>query len=396
MFNIPLGFKNAVCQQLITCFPVWCIHFSDVDVLVNVCEVLLSPGLLENLLSLHSNKEPPTNTTHKRNRKKRNTSSETANVQSSKPGRPSIVEKFPTVVEIASEFIKTHGYAAHVRRREGVASTPGVSLNNIRHHLLDNVPGLKEHGISVNTIARLMNPPRRKTIAAERYKGLIAARVPGKKNCYREDSPDQHYLFARVAYRRELAARFPDEFAMFSCDDMNKIKVGPLAVSRYHQVERFFPTEDTPNYPDHDFPVPGYHLIPSGYMRIVAPVDVSPSNEYILEPSLNDYTAVDSNNSEVDPQSPQTINLDDSEQSNVPDPCTIIDLTEESDPELQQFVSNDEPVLSHHTLSDSYYCDTNQSHPQASTASTQVRGQIEQYPLIVMVELQLMPDCKDQ
>jgi len=39
-----------------------------------------------------------------------------------------------------------------------------------------------------------------------------------------------------VAYRKELAAMFPDEFAMFSCDDMNKIKVGPLAVSRYHQV----------------------------------------------------------------------------------------------------------------------------------------------------------------
>jgi len=105
---------------------------------------------------------------------------------------------------------------------------------------LDNVPGLKEHGISVNTVACLMNPPRHKTITAEQYKGLIAACVPGKKNCYHEDSPDQHYLFAQVAYCRELAARFPDEFAMFSCDDMNKIKVGPLAVTRYHQVERFF------------------------------------------------------------------------------------------------------------------------------------------------------------
>ena len=69
---------------------------------------------------------------------------------------------------------------------------------------------------------------------------------------------------------------------MFSCDDMNKIKVGPLAVRRYHQIERFFPAEDTPNYLDHDFPVPGYHLIPSGYMQIVSPVDVSPSSEYIF------------------------------------------------------------------------------------------------------------------
>ena len=59
---------------------------------------------------------------------------------------------------------------------------------------------------------------------------------------------------------------FPDEFAVFSCDDMNKIKVGPLAVSTNYQIERFFPTEDTLNYPNHDFPVPGYHLIPSGYV----------------------------------------------------------------------------------------------------------------------------------
>ena len=67
-----------------------------------------------------------------------------------------------------------HGYAAHVCRREGVASTPGVSLNNIRQHLLDEVPGLKEHGISVNTVARLMNAPRRNTIAAVKLKDVIA------------------------------------------------------------------------------------------------------------------------------------------------------------------------------------------------------------------------------
>ena len=94
------------------------------------------------------------------------------------------------------------------------------------------MPGLKEQGISINTVALLMRPSRRKTIVAAQYKALIAARVPEKKNCYRED---QHYLFARMAYCRELAAKFPDKFAMFSCDDMSKIKVGPLAVSRYHQ-----------------------------------------------------------------------------------------------------------------------------------------------------------------
>ena len=84
------------------------------------------------------------------------------------------------IVETASEFIRSHGYAAHVRRRESVASTPGVSLQDMRH-LLEKVLGTKEQGISINTVTHLMNPPMRKTIAAVRYKALIAARAPEKK-----------------------------------------------------------------------------------------------------------------------------------------------------------------------------------------------------------------------
>ena len=63
---------------------------------------------------------------------------------------------------------------------------------------------------------------------------------------------------------------FSEECAIFSVDGMNKIKVGALAVSRYHQIQRYFPTEDAPNVPDHDFPIPGYHIIPSGYMRLTS------------------------------------------------------------------------------------------------------------------------------
>ena len=102
--------------------------------------------------------------------------------------------------------------------------------------------------------------------------------------------------------------------------------------------------------------------------------DISPSNECIFELSLNDYTAVNSDDSEANPQtflSTETITLDDSEQTNVlsdPDPL-VIDLIDESDPEPQLIVSSpcdggvvstsegepvsspeSEPVSSHHTL----------------------------------------------
>ena len=87
---------------------------------------------------------------------------------------------------------------------------------------------------------------------------------------------------------------FSSECAIFSCNDMNKIKVGALALSRYHQIERFYPTEDAPNVPDLDYPVPGYLLIPSGYMCLLHKDGVSVSDkndpevvEY-QEPSLND------------------------------------------------------------------------------------------------------------
>ena len=49
-------------------------------------------------------------------------------------------------------------------------------------------------------------------------------------------------------------------------DDMAKIKVGLRAVSRYHQLKRTFATNDQPDFSNHDFPIPGYLLSPSGYM----------------------------------------------------------------------------------------------------------------------------------
>ena len=95
----------------------------------------------------------------------------------------------------------------------------------------------------------MMAPPHCGHRSAERYKSIIDACVPGKNNSYHEDHPDQHYLFARVAYRREFAQMFQDECAFFSCDNMNKLKVGPLAVSRYHQISRIFPVDDKASIP---------------------------------------------------------------------------------------------------------------------------------------------------
>ena len=64
---------------------------------------------------------------------------------------------------------------------------------------------------------------------------------------------------------QELASLFSVSIGILSMDDMVKIKVGPPAVSRYHQLKIIFPTNDQPNFIDHDFPTPGYLFSPSEY-----------------------------------------------------------------------------------------------------------------------------------
>ena len=39
-----------------------------------------------------------------------------------------------------------------------------------------------------------------------------------------------------------------------------------VAGSRYHQISKFFLIDDSPNYPDHDFPIPSYKITPGGYL----------------------------------------------------------------------------------------------------------------------------------
>ena len=258
--------SSDVAQQLVESFPVLIVSREDCVVLINCRELIMNDDGFERLLLLD---QTPPSSRKGVSSDKASPSPSTASGGSnlSPTGRPSLVSKFPTIVSSAVSFIKANGYSAHERRREQVGKV-GISLHEIREHLLSTVPGLRSQGISISSVARLMQPPRRGTVASTRYKGLVAARVPGKRNQYREVHKDQHYLFPQVAYRHEFTAMFKNECAIFSADDMNKIKVGALAVSRYHQIQRFFSVSDTPNVPDHDFPIPGYLIIPSGYMRL--------------------------------------------------------------------------------------------------------------------------------
>ena len=168
--------------------------------------------------------------------------------------------------------------------------------------MFQTVPGLGQHGISLSSICRLFNPPNSGNIASKRYKSYIDARVGSKLNSYREPHEDAHYIFARNKYRREFASMFNKSVCKLSKDDMAKVKVGPPAVSRYHQIRRYFLGADTPNMPHHDFPIPGYLLNVSGYMMLEKEkpkIDQSEDTMNIENSSVHDNNQInDQKNSE--------------------------------------------------------------------------------------------------
>ena len=80
-------------------------------------------------------------------------------------------------------------------------------------------------------------------------------------------------------------------------DDIVKVRVGALAVSRLYQLKHLLPSSDQPNFSDHDFPMPGYFLNVSGYMEldsshflanVTAPFDgLNPAPVYDYQESSN-------------------------------------------------------------------------------------------------------------
>ena len=103
-----------------------------------------------------------------------------------KTGRKATWEKFPKLTAVVDNFIKQNSFSAHGRRRETSGTGTGVTLEQIRKHVLNEIPELKD--ISRNTVHRLMVPPRKRTVHARSFFSLVAARVPKTgRNDYREN-----------------------------------------------------------------------------------------------------------------------------------------------------------------------------------------------------------------
>ena len=168
---------------------------------------------------------------------------------------------YPQIIHLVKSYIESHGYAAHTKRHTETGSC-GVTAPQIQSYLESQIEGLK---ISLSTCRRLLMPPRKSTNSAKYYKGLVEARRPAKSNQQPSKvHKDLHFTRTQVNYVNELMYYYGGETLQYSVDNKNKVNVGTLAVSRYHHIGSFFPILDKPDYPDHDFPLENFKIVPSG------------------------------------------------------------------------------------------------------------------------------------
>jgi hypothetical protein len=173
-----------------------------------------------------------------------------------------------------------HGHSTAESKRRTSTSNLGVTVQKVQQHLRMRMGDFPASGISMSTIRRLMMPPNKSTHAASYYKKLIDAKPPPLSNNFRNSSGDAHYANADILMTAEYFA-LHGQLAL-CLDNMNKIKVGALAVSRFHRISRLFLKGTEPDYEDHDFPTPGYLITCSGVLELIghAAMDRCPRDEH--------------------------------------------------------------------------------------------------------------------
>ncbi|XP_057299687.1 uncharacterized protein LOC130630278 isoform X2 [Hydractinia symbiolongicarpus] len=198
---------------------------------------------------------------------------------SKKRGRPALHEQHPGLVPCIASYISQNSAEAHLRRRDSIMYTNGVSLKDIVSHIKSTL-GLN---VSKSAVHYLMRPRRKKTTSSKRHKSLVDARVPPKRNTgEKKIHEDFHFSCSQVNLVNELAQLCNENTISLSVDNKNKVDVGIPATSRRAQIRRYHIENEAPIYNDHDFPYPNSKLTPAGYQqqerqpfRIYLPVKTS-------------------------------------------------------------------------------------------------------------------------
>lgn len=138
-YNLDINMKDAigqVIQQLEQQFPVVSVKSGERHVLIDYTEMIFNPGLVHQVMVLDKKADT-----------EESSEQEPESVEQGiffykRTGPVPLQKKFSQLLTVMLDFIKLHGFAAHVRRRSGTSTTCGVRLEDIRQHVLKNVEGL--------------------------------------------------------------------------------------------------------------------------------------------------------------------------------------------------------------------------------------------------------------
>ena len=123
----------------------------------------------------------------------------------SKRGPVPLYQRFPQIVTESIAFLKENGLAAHSRRRSDTSYSMGTTLDQLRVHLLKNVPGLDAVGISKQAVHLLFKPSNKQHTWGNRHHCILDAKVAPKRNDLRKTHPNAHFCAATVKFMKDFA-----------------------------------------------------------------------------------------------------------------------------------------------------------------------------------------------
>lgn len=145
-------------------------------------------------------------------------------------GRKRLSTMFPGIVQCAENFVQQNSFSADPKRRVATGRSCGVTVSQVKEHV---ETAYKEQGlsnVSRHTVRRWMAPPNKNFNTSKLYTSEIDAKIPSKANTVRKEDDNQHYYAARVKYALEYSSKFHDSTTVYSCDCMNKVKIGTMAI----------------------------------------------------------------------------------------------------------------------------------------------------------------------
>lgn len=146
--------------------PVYYVKWVDsIEYLLNIHQTIAGCCKIDNLFEANNEgkwKEP-----EPLKRKKKERKSTFLEMRKRSVGQRSIVSKFPTIPDVETEFLNINGFRAQEKRCDDFQAC-GISVVDVRLHLLENIPGLKQHGIPKSSIHYLFGPVNIWHISARR------------------------------------------------------------------------------------------------------------------------------------------------------------------------------------------------------------------------------------